>query len=191
MPPCNPKSAKATQLDFRCNLETGRYVKKTTDELVKELTRAQHKTLIKKEKLRSARREIKTLAKVQKVYNKLILDHMKLRVHVELLTKHIRKVEPKVKKPTKKKAVLPKLTMAEISQLTKESNERYNSKIDDIYRKVQEDFVAENPGVALPVDFMAERDIQAAKLTTEAKKVVHILIPRKKAKPSASVQLAL
>jgi len=186
MPPCNPKNAKAQKLDFKCNTETGRYVKKTTDELVKELSRAQHKTLLKKEKLRTARREMKTLAKVQKVYNKLMLEHIKLKVHVEMLTKHIRKVEPKDKKPSKKKAVLPKLTMAEIAQLTKESNERYNSKIDDIYKRVQEDFVAENPGVDLPVDFLAEREVQTKKLTAEAKKVVHILIPRKKIKPVAA-----
>ena len=184
MPACNPNSKKAKdRVNYKCNTTTGRWVSKSRSDLVAAVIRGKEKTQAKREALKVAKREMKTLHKMQKLYYELCLQNAKLKVQTQLLQRQVNVLEdkmPKKRKPKVKKPAMKNYTQTEINKLHEEAAAKQAARMNEIIERQIDNWKQENPGVALPVDFQAEADhVNKAKAPPS---VVNILIPRKKVK---------
>lgn len=182
MPPCDETAKKAQdRLNNRCNRETGRWVRKTRDDVMADLVKCRTKTQQKRELLKISKREIRTLKKVQALYYKLCMENAKLKVQGHLMQRHVNKLEDamaakKKRKPGVKKPPMKEYTAAERDAQYKEVAERQAARMDSVIQRQIEIWKMENPGAAIPVDFQEESD----KLIKSKMTPVAILIPRKK-----------
>lgn len=186
MPVCR-RDAKgaANRLENKCNETTGRWVKRPRDEVIADLIRCRTKAQERKERMKTARREIKTLHKMQKMYYKLCHENAVLKVHSQILQRHVNVLEdkmPKARKPRVKKAPMKEYTKAEMDAMHEAAAERNIARMDDVIDRYTKVWELENPGEEVPVDFEAEREKQLKQDSKAVPGVVHILVPRKKIK---------
>jgi hypothetical protein len=190
MPACDKSNPKAQdRIRFKCNPTTGRYNKKTEDDLVADVVKCKSKVENKRLLLKTQRSELKTLKKVQKMYHQLAQDNARLKLNVEILQTHIKKIndsaDAKLNAKTKRaqsKKKKPTMTVLEMNQKMKENAAKQTSRMDEVCRRAEEMFKLQNPDIAIPVDFQAEAKQLSKQLPSATKRTVHILIPRKKIK---------
>lgn len=193
--PCNSKSAKYAESPymFECNAKTNRWNKRQVDAVARDLEKCQEKNAEKRETLKLAKREMKTLYKVQKMHHELCVKAAKDKVHAQLLQRRVNALEnelaaaappaqKKKKGPTRKRLTLPKYTAADLERMAEEVAQRNAARMDAVIERATERWQLENPGRALPVDFQdvpppARISPAAAKALS---KPVNVLVPRKK-----------
>ena len=187
MPVCDPYAEKAKdKLQNKCNDKTGRWVKKSRDDVMDDLIACRAKAQERRERIKTAKRELRTLHKVQKMYYKLCNEHAMTKVQLQLLQRHVNVMGdkiPKKKAPRKKKAPMRDYTAAEASKMFEEAAERQQARFDNIIDKYESIWHEEFPELAPPVDLEAERD-KEARANYKTPSVVHY--PQVKRKPKAA-----